>query len=314
MYLRYGGGNPRLLEWLEIIAKDENKYDIDSLRQALEGKNEDYIREYLADILADTEGEAFSEFLQKASVFKQPVDQTAFEGIGSVEFLSKGVDLTLLEKEEVSGHKPVFWVNPVIRESQWAKLSRSEQKQFHQIAMNWYDHEISTSDSPDHEYLQEVLYHALASDNIRIACRHSITLGQYLNNLLLYKDKQQVQQAVADRITEHVIEEAISRKDENISVLLNNLGSTYSYLGDANKAIEHYEKSLEINLKVFGDQHPNVAIDYNNLGLAYSDLGDANKAIEYLEKSLEVFTTIYGKDHPSTKTVNKNFNSIKEQS
>jgi hypothetical protein len=35
MYLRYGRGNPRLLEWLEIIAKDENKYDIDSLQQAL---------------------------------------------------------------------------------------------------------------------------------------------------------------------------------------------------------------------------------------------------------------------------------------
>jgi tetratricopeptide (TPR) repeat protein len=138
--------------------------------------------------------------------------------------------------------------------------------------MNWYDHEISTSDSPDHEYLQEVVYHALASDNIRIAGRHSITLGQYLENLLLYKDKQQVQQAVADRITKHVIEEAIFQKDENISVLLNNLGS------------------------------------------AYHELGDANKAIEYYEKSLEVFTTIYGKDHPSTKTVNKNLNSIKKQS
>jgi tetratricopeptide (TPR) repeat protein len=74
------------------------------------------------------------------------------------------------------------------------------------------------------------------------------------------------------------------------------------------------EKSLEIDLKVFGDQHPNVARDYNNLGSAYSYLGDTNKAIEYLEKSLEVFTTIYGKDHPSTKTVNKNLNSIKEQS
>jgi tetratricopeptide (TPR) repeat protein len=356
MYLRYGGGNPRLLEWLEIIAKDENKYDIDSLRQALEGKNEDYIREYLADILADTEGEAFSEFLQKASVFKQPVDQTAFKGIGTVDSLSKGVDLTLLEKEEVSGHKPVFWVNPVIRKSQWAKLSRSEQKQIHKIAMNWYDHEISTSDSPDHEYLQEVLYHALASDNIRIACRHSITLGQYLESLLLYKDKQQVQQTVADRITDHVIEEAISQKDENISVLLNNLGITYRDLGEANKAIEYYEKSLEIDLKVFGDQHPKVAIRYNNLGSAYNDLGNANKAIEYLEKSLEidlkvfgdqhpnvairynnfglayralgeankaieyyeksleVISTFYGKDHPSTKTVNKNLNSIKEQS
>ena len=46
------GGNPRLLEWLEVIANDEDKYDLESLRQALEGKSEEYIREYLADILA----------------------------------------------------------------------------------------------------------------------------------------------------------------------------------------------------------------------------------------------------------------------
>jgi tetratricopeptide (TPR) repeat protein len=261
----------------------------------------------LADILAKTEGEAFSEFLQKASVFRQPVNQTAFKGIGTPDSLSKGVDLTLLEKEEVSGHKPVFWVNPVIRESQWAKLSRSEQKQFHQIAMNWYDHEISTSDSPDHEYLQEVVYHALSSDNIRIACRHSITLGQYLENLLLYKDKQQVQQTVADRITEHVIEEAISQKDENISVLLNNLGNTYAALGDANKAIEYLEKALEIDLKVFGDRHPNVAIRYNNLGSAYRALGEANKAIEYYEKSLEIDLKVFGDRHPN---VARDYNNL----
>ena len=299
MYLRYGGGNPRLLEWLEIIAKDEDKYDIDSLQQALEGKSEDYIREYLADILAETGGEAFSEFLQKASVFRQPVDQTAFEGIGTVDSLSKGVDLTLLEKEEVSGHKPVFWVNPVIRERQWAKLSWSAQRQMHQIAMDWYDKQISAIDSPDYEYLQEVVYHALASDNVRIACRHSVTLGQHLERLLLYKDKQQVQQTVADRITEHVIEEAISQKDENISGLLNNLGFTYSDLGDAKKAIEYFEKALDIFTKVYGEVHPYVAITNNNLGEAYRALGDAKKAVEYSEKALEIDLKVFGDQHPN---------------
>ena len=51
-----------------MIAKDEDKYDLESLRQALEGKSEEYIREYLADILASTEGEAFNEFMQQAAV------------------------------------------------------------------------------------------------------------------------------------------------------------------------------------------------------------------------------------------------------
>jgi len=299
MYLRSSGGNPLLLEWLEIIAKDEGKYDVNSLQQALEGKNEDYIREYLADILANTEGEAFSKFLQQASVFRRPVDQSAFEGIGALDALAKGVDLTLLEKEEVEGLKSVFRVHPVIREKRWAKLSTSEQKQMHQIAMNWYDREISTDDSPDYEYLREAVYHALASGNIRIACRHSVTLGEYLDHLLLYKDKQQLQQAVADDITEDVIEEAISQEDGDIGVLLNDLGLAYRALGDTYKAIENYEKALEIDLKVFGDQHPKVAIRYNNLGGAYRALGDAFKAIKYYEKALEIDLKVFGDQHPS---------------
>ena len=263
----------------------------------------------MADILADTEGEAFSVFIQQASVFRRPVDQTAFEGIGTVDSLSKGVDLTLLEKEEVLGHVPVFWVNPVIRERQWAKLSRTKQKQMHQIAVDWYDQQISAIDSPDYEYLQEVVYHALASDNVRIACLHSVTLGQYLERLLLYNDKQQFQQTVADRITAHVIEEPISKKYENVSVLVNALGSTYSDLGDANKAIECYEKALEIDLKVFGDQHPNVGTYYNNLGGAYRDLGDANKAIEYFEKALEIDLKVFGDQHPNVATRYNNLGS-----
>ena len=179
--------------------------------------------------------------------------------------------------------------------------------------MNWYDREMSTDDSPDYEYLREAVYHALASGNIRTACRHSVTLGKYLDHLLLYKDKQQLQQAVADNITEHVIEEAISQKDGDIGVLLNDLGLTYRALGDAYKAIEYYEKALEIDLKVFGDQHPSVAIRYNNLGGAYIDLGDAFKAIEYCEKALGILTAVYGKNHPSTQTVNANLEIIKPQ-
>lgn len=165
--------------------------------------------------------------------------------------------------------------------------------------MNWNDREMSTDDSPDYEYLREAVYHALASGNIRTACRHSVALGKYLDRLLLYKDKQQLQQAVADSVTEHVIEEAISQKDGGIGVLLNDLGLTYRALGDAYKAIEYYEKALEIDLKVFGDQHPKIAIRYNNLGGAYRGLGDALKAIKYYEKALEIDLNVFGDQHPS---------------
>jgi tetratricopeptide (TPR) repeat protein len=39
-----------------------------------------------------------------------------------------------------------------------------------------------------------------------------------------------------------------------------------------NEAIEYYEKSLEIHLKIAGKDHPDTANSKNNIGLAYQQL------------------------------------------
>ncbi len=300
MYLRYGGGNPRLLEWLEIIAKDEDKYGPGSLEEALEGKNEDYIREYLADFLARIEGEDFNNFLRKSSVFRRPVAQRAFEPIGEADLLERGVGLTLFEREQVQGREDKYWVNPVIRENQWGKLSLLDQKRQHRAALDWYGQVISSSDSPDYDHLGEAVYHALASDNVSAACRHSVPLGRYLEQLLLYEETKRLQEMVSDRITDRVVEEAISSKDEYIAMLLNNLGSITATLGEAKKAIEYYEKALDIVTEVYGEQHSYVAKTNNNLGAAYNALGEADKAIEYFEKALDIDLKVFGDMHPDT--------------
>ncbi len=95
-----------------------------------------------------------------------------------------------------------------------------------------------------------------------------------------------------------------------VAIRYNNLGSAWQDLGDAEKAIEHYNKALEIDLKVFGDKHPDTAIDYNNLGAAWQDLGDAEKAIEHFNKALEIFKSVYGNEHSYTKTVQSNLDFI----
>ncbi|MGA1839569.1 MAG: tetratricopeptide repeat protein, partial [bacterium] len=85
------------------------------------------------------------------------------------------------------------------------------------------------------------------------------------------------------------------------------------YLGEAQKAIEYYEKALGIDLKVFGDKHRNVARDCNNLGSSYSTLGEAQMAMEYFEKALIILSEVYGDDHPKTKFVKKNLQMIKDK-
>jgi len=82
LYLEFGRGNPRLLDWLEKIAQDEANYDLDALRQQLQGKSEDFVRRYLAEIMAQTQGEAFQRFFRQAAVYRQPVPASAFAALG----------------------------------------------------------------------------------------------------------------------------------------------------------------------------------------------------------------------------------------
>ena len=56
--------------------------------------------------------------------------------------------------------------------------------------------------------------------------------------------------------------------------------------GEWDKALEFYEKSLEIKEEL-GDKH-GISSSYNNLGSLYSDKGEWDKALEFYEKSLEI--------------------------
>ncbi|MGH8557921.1 MAG: tetratricopeptide repeat protein, partial [Methylococcales bacterium] len=78
-----------------------------------------------------------------------------------------------------------------------------------------------------------------------------------------------------------------------------NLGAAWRILGDAEKAIDYYEKALLIDLQVIGDQHPNVARNNNNLGEAWRNLGDAKKAIDYYKNALSIDLQVFGDQHPN---------------
>ena len=58
------------------------------------------------------------------------------------------------------------------------------------------------------------------------------------------------------------------------------------------KAIEHYGKSLEIDLKHLPITDLSFAETYSNLGGAYTKQAEYDKALSYCEKALEIFLTL----------------------
>ncbi|MBF0609182.1 MAG: tetratricopeptide repeat protein [Magnetococcales bacterium] len=309
LYLKYGAGNPRLLEWLNVIARDEGKYDLAGIEAKLKGKQDEFIHAYLADVIAATEGEEFHRFIQKAAVYGEAVYATAFEAFAGGQFLATGVDLTLVEREDLSRGEFVYWVTPVIRDAMWAKLTADERLEMHAHAYQWYDGWISGATESNYRYMEEAVRHALEVGNVRGACPHARALGRYFDEMVLYRQGRAIMEKVAVRVSDAVIDEAKASKDVKVGDFLHMYAYSLWQLGDSRQAIAFYEKSLAIRLEVYGKKHLDVATSYNSIGSAWDMLGDSRQAIKFFEKAIEIINVVYGETHPDVAT---SYNNIGE--
>jgi len=89
-----------------------------------------------------------------------------------------------------------------------------------------------------------------------------------LNNALLYDDRAL-----------EIARDLNNQKNE--SVALNNIAEIYYKQGNYVKALEYYNKSLQL-----ASDPSSIATTYNNIAMIYSAVGDYNKAIEYLKKAM----------------------------
>ncbi len=80
----------------------------------------------------------------------------------------------------------------------------------------------------------------------------------------------------------------------DLSVSYNNVGNIYKSLGEGQKALEFFEKDLQVMLRLVEsephrtDFQRDLSVSYNNVGNIYKSLGEGQKALEFFEKSLQV--------------------------
>jgi len=303
-YIQAGKGNPRLLEWLDAIAAEEENYDIEQLKQEIQGKTEEYIATYLTELMMKTEGEEFRQFLRQASVYRQPVPESAFADFGTpVQIraqIQRGCRLTLIEQEIQADMESLYQVNPMIRESEWNRLSEAQKHLAHEIASNWYEAWLKKQKAPYYTPLHESIYHALSAKHVRRACRPAMWLGHVMEKMQLYYEHVNMQMEVANQVSDAVIAETILEKDGRVPNLLNDLGQAYQILGDYNNVIKWTKKALAIGKKIFGEYDSRVATMTGNLGLAYISINEYVKAIESFQCALDIDLKNFGENHPDT--------------
>jgi tetratricopeptide (TPR) repeat protein len=99
-------------------------------------------------------------------------------------------------------------------------------------------------------------------------------------------------------------------RDTNTANALDSLATAYSEKCEHEKAIECFEKSLNIFLETLGPNHINTATSYHNMGSALDNKGDFDKAIDCFEKSLAIKHTILGDSHIETANSYDNIGAV----
>ncbi len=80
----------------------------------------------------------------------------------------------------------------------------------------------------------------------------------------------------------------------------------YIFVADYHKAMNYYQKALDIALDIYGEYHPEVANEYNNIGCIYEMFDDYKKALEYEERALKIQLITLGDSHIELKSTYSN--------
>eukprot|EP00058_Branchiostoma_floridae_P025782 XP_002611272.1 hypothetical protein BRAFLDRAFT_73331 [Branchiostoma floridae] len=87
-----------------------------------------------------------------------------------------------------------------------------------------------------------------------------------------------------------------------VATIRKNLGFIWNGLGNYNKALQDLESSMEMNLRLSGNQaNSAVARCQVSIAIIWVNREDYSKAVEWLEKALESWTSVYG-DRPHVNT------------
>lgn len=93
----------------------------------------------------------------------------------------------------------------------------------------------------------------------------------------------------------------------DVSVVLDDLATVYTREQQWALAKQTYERSLEIDRRALGDDHPRVTQRLNNLAIVAQNMGDLPQAERLYREAIRRHERTYGERHPETAAVKGNF-------
>lgn len=307
--LAAGHGNPRLMEWIDLLSMQLNVKEAERLAAAVADKQEEFIHEHVIRELLKKGGASLEPFLRWFSIYRIPVLE---EGVSLVakkagvkdwkKLLRRGMALSLAEHDQA---RESYQVTPLLREELLKGLSNHEP--CHKAAFAYFKKVCENHESLDPVLTEEWIFHALACGEEEVASEQGGSLVNYFQENLALQESRRVGEWI-------LTEKKLACSSEYDANLLNAIGLTLNDLGEHRLAIKYFERELSLDRVLYEEKEPNIASTLNNLGLVWSDLDEYNKAIYYYEKALTTWKEVYKEDHQNiARTLNSLGSALKNK-
>jgi serine/threonine protein kinase/lipopolysaccharide biosynthesis regulator YciM len=84
------------------------------------------------------------------------------------------------------------------------------------------------------------------------------------------------------------------------------LGQSYMYLGEPEKGLRQYERSLELQRAALGPEYPSTIVALSGVAEAHHRAARLDKAIPLYEEAIRLMDKVLGREHPHTMVVRNN--------
>ncbi len=91
---------------------------------------------------------------------------------------------------------------------------------------------------------------------------------------------------------------AVEKDKFQLPLIYHNMGLVFEKKGEFDQAILHHQKSINIKVQTYGENHQMTALSYLNLGRIYTNKNSLTEAKQYIDKAIEISKNFYGENHP----------------
>lgn len=141
-----GRGNPRLMEWIDVLVGQMEENEVKSLSSMIKAKEEEFIRHHLIGELLQRGGQELERLLRNLSIYRLPVQLEGVKKIAAKAGLSRwqgllgeGMNLSLIEHDQTRG---AYRLTPLLRDQLSRELGNAPL--LHKAAFSYYKNICNT--------------------------------------------------------------------------------------------------------------------------------------------------------------------------